>query len=52
MTQAEDAAYKAKIEPMRRQRDEEQERIWAESQAWCSDVWAKATEADDANPHL
>jgi len=48
MTQAEKTAYTANIEGMKRQSEEERERIQAECRAWCMDTWAKAKDATKA----
>lgn len=52
MTPAEKATYAAKMEALKRQRDEERDRVQAECRAWCSDAWAKAKDADNQNPYL
>lgn len=52
MTPAEKGAYTAKLEAMKRQRDEERDRVQAECRAWCSDAWEKAKDADNQNPYL
>jgi putative DNA primase/helicase len=52
MTPAEKAAYKAKMEAMKRQREEERERIQAECRKWCVDAWSNAKDATNENPYL
>ena len=52
MTPAEKGAYAAKIEAVRRQQEEERERIQAACRAWCTDAWAKAKDATNENPYL
>jgi putative DNA primase/helicase len=52
MTQAEKTAYAAKMEAMKRQREEELKRKQAECRAWCVDTWKKAKEATNENPYL
>jgi putative DNA primase/helicase len=52
MTPAEKTAYTAKMEAMKRQREEERERIQAECRVWCTDAWAKAKNATNNNPYL
>jgi putative DNA primase/helicase len=52
MTPAEKVAYTAKLEAMKRQREEERERIQAECRAWCADAWSKAKNATNENPYL
>ncbi|MDP3028606.1 MAG: AAA family ATPase [Deltaproteobacteria bacterium] len=52
MTPAEKIAYTAKMEAIRRQQDEERDRVQAECRAWCSNAWAKARDADNQNPYL
>jgi putative DNA primase/helicase len=52
LTPAEKTAYTAKMEAMRRQRDEERERIQAECMTWCADTWEKAKDATSENPYL
>jgi putative DNA primase/helicase len=52
LTPDEKARYTAKMEAMKRQRDEERERIQAECRAWCADTWEKAKEATNESPYL
>ena len=52
MTPAEKAAYTAKMEAMKRQREEERERIQAECRKWCADTWNKAKDATNENGYL
>ncbi|ABK99738.1 toprim domain-containing protein [Pelobacter propionicus] len=52
MDPAEKAAYSAKMETIKRQREEEQVRIHAECRAWCADVWGKAEDATNDHPYL
>jgi putative DNA primase/helicase len=52
MNTAEKTAYVAKIEAMKRQRDDERQRIHAECRAWCTDVWNNAEDATGENPYL
>ena len=52
MTSAEKTAYTTKIEAMKRQREKELIRIQAECRAWCTDTWAKAKDATNANPYI
>jgi putative DNA primase/helicase len=52
MTPAEKTAYTAKMEAMKRQREEERKRIQTECRVWCADAWAKAKNATNDNPYL
>lgn len=52
MTPTEKTAYTAKMGAMKRQREEERERIQAECRAWCTDAWVKAKNATNDNPYL
>ncbi len=52
MTPAEKTAYTVKMEAMKRQREEERERIQAECRVWCADAWTKAKDATNENPYL
>ena len=52
MTPAEKTAYTAKMGAMKRQREEERERIQAACREWCTDSWAKAKYATNENPYL
>lgn len=52
MTPAEKTAYTAKMEAMKRHREEERERIQADCRVWCTDAWAKAKDATNENPYL
>lgn len=51
-TLEEKARYTAKMEAMKKQRDEERERIQAECRAWCLDAWEQAKDATNKNPYL
>jgi putative DNA primase/helicase len=52
MTPEEKTAYTAKLEALKRQREEERERIQAACRAWCAATWDKATPAPDDHPYL
>jgi putative DNA primase/helicase len=52
MTPAEKTACTAKMETIKRQRKEEQERIQTECRTWCADAWTKAEYATNENPYL
>lgn len=52
MTPEEKRAYAAKMEAVKRLREEERERIQAECRAWCVDAWGKAKDATNGNPYL
>jgi len=52
MTSAEKAAYQAKLEAMKRQREEERHQTQAECRAWCSDTWSKAENATNNHQYL
>jgi hypothetical protein len=52
MTPAEKTAYTAKMGAMKRQREEERERIQAECRVWCADAWSKAKDATNEKLYL
>lgn len=52
MTPAEKAAYAAKMEAVKRLREEEREKIQAECREWCVENWEKAKFATNENPYL
>jgi putative DNA primase/helicase len=52
MTPAEKTAYTAKMGAMKRQREEERERIQAECRVWCANAWSKAKDATNENLYL
>jgi putative DNA primase/helicase len=52
MTSAEKTAYTAKMGAMKRQREEERERIQAECRVWCANAWSKAKDATNENLYL
>ena len=52
MTSEEKVVYDAKIDAAKRQREEEQKRIWQECRAWCTEKWNKAKDASNKNPYL
>jgi len=52
LTPEEKAHYAAKMEAMRRQRDEEREQLRAECRKWCASTWENAKEATNENPYL
>jgi putative DNA primase/helicase len=52
MNQAEKAAYTAKMEAVKKLREEERERKQAECRKWCTDAWDKAKDATNENDYL
>jgi putative DNA primase/helicase len=52
MTQAEKTAYTAKMDAMKRQREEDRERIQAACRVWSNSVWNKAKDATNENGYL
>lgn len=52
MTAQEKAAYRSKMEVVRRERDAERERIHAECREWCKTTWQKAKDATNEHPYL
>jgi len=52
MSPEEKTAYHAKIEAMKRQREEERQRIQAGCRAWCQDTWNMAMDAASDHPYL
>jgi putative DNA primase/helicase len=52
MTPADKAAYAAKMEAVKRAREDERERIQAECRAWCSNTWEKSPDATNDHPYL
>jgi len=52
MTTTEKAAYTAKMEAVKREREAERERIQAECRDWCLAIWEKAKTATNLNPYL
>jgi putative DNA primase/helicase len=52
MTPEEKRAYAAKMEAVKRLREEERARIQAECRAWCANAWGKAKDATNENPYL
>lgn len=52
LSEAEQVAYKARLETMRRQREAGKDRVQAECRGWCAEAWAKARDATGNNPYL
>jgi putative DNA primase/helicase len=52
MTPEEKRAYAAKMEALKRLREEERAKIQTECRTWCADAWAKAKDATNENPYL
>lgn len=52
MTPEEKRAYAAKMEAVKRLREEEREKIQTECREWCADAWNKAKDATNENPYL
>ena len=52
ITPAEKTAYTTKIEAMKQQREEGRERIQTDCRTWCTDTWAKASDATNEHPYL
>jgi putative DNA primase/helicase len=52
MSQVEKAAFTAKMDVLKRQREDERERIQTECRTWCAETWNKAKDATNVNPYL
>jgi len=52
MTPEEKRAYAARMEAVKRLREEEREKIQTECREWCADAWNKAKDATNENPYL
>lgn len=52
MTPEEKAAHTAKMDAMKRQREEERQHVQAECRALCAETWEKAKFATNDNPYL